>query len=320
MDVKRELCRSIVVLTWITVAIAVDIEYMSASCTTMGSTVTQSRMLESSSALVYNDDMNCVYTASVSDSRYNILVVFSRFDLEEKSSGTCLDYVNVYDGSSVSAQVLNTEPLCGAALPSNLVSTGSQVTIEFVTDSSAVLMGFGIIFTEIYNGSCSSTEYGCSNGFCVKSDLRCNHYSECGDGSDEDSCTTEELYGPGADNTALIVGLTLGVLALVVLGVIVGIFIYRQYRWRRFLKDPLPALKKWNTSSNYPVTRKYYKQGFTNTGYQSIETRSPTSQPYKDFEVDGANLGNSKKEDPLAFTPSEPTEKVLFSRPGTSNV
>ncbi|OWF37934.1 uncharacterized protein LOC110466852 [Mizuhopecten yessoensis] len=321
MDVKREVCRSAVLLAWIGFALAVDMDYMSASCTTLGVTVTKSRMLESSSALDYRDDMNCVYTATVSNSRYNILAVFSRFDLEAKSSGSCLDYVNVYDGNSVSAPVLNTEPLCGSTIPSNLVSTGSQLTIEFVTDSSAVLLGFGIIFTEVYNGSCASTEYGCSNGYCVNSDLRCNNYKECGDGSDEDSCTTEELYGAGSDNTALIAGLTIGLLALVVLVAIVVFFIYRQYRWRLFLKDPIPEMKKWNTSNNYPVTQKYYKHGFTNSGYQSVEARSPTSQPYKDFEVNSDDLGNSKKGDPLTFTPSESKEKVSFvDKPGSSKV
>lgn len=317
MDVKGEICRSVVILTWITSVLAVDIDYMSASCTTVSSMVSKSRLLESSSGLEYNNDMNCVLTATASDGRYNVLVVFSRFDLEEKRSGSCLDYVNVYDGGSVSDPVLNVEPLCGATLPSNLVSTGNQVTVEFVTDSSAVLMGFGIIFTEVYNGSCSTAEYGCSNGYCVNSDLRCNNYKECGDGSDEASCTAEELYGSGPDNTALIVGLTLGLLALIVLGVVIGVFIYRQYRWRRFLRDPMPAVKKWNTSSNYPVTQKYYKQGFTNTGYQRI---SPTSQPYKDFDVEADDSGSSKKEDPLAFTAAEPKEKVTLGKPGSSKV
>ncbi|XP_060080457.1 neuropilin and tolloid-like protein 2 [Ylistrum balloti] len=324
MDVKKEICRSLVGLTWLAVGLALDIDYMSASCTTMGVTVTKSRMVESSSALVYSNDMNCVFTASVSDGRYNLLAVFSRFDLETKSSGTCLDYVNVYDGNSVSATVLNSEPLCGSTIPSNLVSTGSQMTIEFVTDSSAVLMGFAIILSEVYNGSCSSTEYACSNGFCVNSDLRCNHYKECGDGSDENACTTEELYGPGAGNIALIVGLTLGILALLVLVAVIGIFIYRQYRWRLFLKDPFPEMKKWNATSNYPVTQKYYKQGFTNTGYQSIEVRSPTSptsQPYKDFEVEEDELSSTKKTDSLTSKPTESKEKVLFkNEPGTSKV
>lgn len=37
---------------------------------------------------------------------------------------------------------------------------------------------------------CLSSEYRCSNGYCISRSRRCDGYNDCWDNSDEYSCTT----------------------------------------------------------------------------------------------------------------------------------
>ncbi|PVD35111.1 hypothetical protein C0Q70_06392 [Pomacea canaliculata] len=72
-----------------------------------------------------------------------------RFEFEPKIAGVCHDYVNLHDGNNTSSGILNSEPLCGhASINSVYVSSGQRLTIHFVTDASAVYLGFNIIFTK----------------------------------------------------------------------------------------------------------------------------------------------------------------------------
>ena len=55
-------------------------------------------------------------------------------------------------------------------------------------------------------------------------------------------------------------------------------------RWRKFLRDPMPALQKWEKLDNYPVTHAYYKQGYKNHGYKNIDVAIPTPDLFgKDY-------------------------------------
>lgn len=42
---------------------------------------------------------------------------------------------------------------------------------------------------------CHSTEFGCSNGNCIRRDLVCDGYNNCGDGSDERNCPVHTTPG-----------------------------------------------------------------------------------------------------------------------------
>ena len=75
-------------------------------------------------------------------------MISQRFELEPQRSGSCADYVNLHDGGDLSSGTLNTDVMCGSSLTNTTyVTTGQQMTLHFVTDSSAVYLGFNIIFT-----------------------------------------------------------------------------------------------------------------------------------------------------------------------------
>lgn len=75
-----------------------------------------------------------------------------------------------------------------------------------------------------------------------------------------------------ADNTALIAGLTIGLTVLVLACVFTGIYIYRYYRWKLFLKDPVPTMKQWKQENPYPVTKQYYRP-------QYLTSEKPKTKP-----------------------------------------
>lgn len=85
-----------------------------------------------------------------------------------------------------------------------------------------------------------------------------------------DYFVAEEL-GIVDDNSALIYGLAFGLGSLVVIGVIIGVLVYRHYKWKRFLKEPIP--------------KKYYKKGYQSYAYTNVAS-GPPSRMSNDFETD----------------------------------
>lgn len=67
-------------------------------------------------------------------------------------NGQCVDYVNVHDGSSVSASTLNADRLCAEDAEGNFTSTGNTMTVYFETDSTGARHGFDFIFVAITTG------------------------------------------------------------------------------------------------------------------------------------------------------------------------
>ena len=67
--------------------------------------------------------------------------------------GACVDYMNIHDGSVVTAPTLNSEPLCGQQKSlGNFTTTGNHVTFRFVTDGDAVWRGFDLTYTVFQYG------------------------------------------------------------------------------------------------------------------------------------------------------------------------
>jgi hypothetical protein len=46
-----------------------------------------------------------------------------------------------------------------------------------------------LILWIITSAPCSSGQFACSNSLCISSSLECDNYNQCGDDSDEASCT-----------------------------------------------------------------------------------------------------------------------------------
>lgn len=126
--------------------------YLTTQCNG-GRTVTESYRLESSTAIVYNNNVGCTFTVT-SPSGRKILVLFRQFELENKDNGNCLDFVNFHDGVDTSAPVLNSEPLCSNSPPDNVTSSSHVLTLHFVTDSSAVYRGFELLFVVYKDCKC----------------------------------------------------------------------------------------------------------------------------------------------------------------------
>lgn len=239
------------------VAHTITIVYLPEVCSTTIS-VTDSEQVESSTGLTYDNNVDCSFTVSVA-SPYLVLANLERFELEPLRSGSCSDYVNLYDGADTNSASLHSSPLCGSSLTNiTYVSSGQQMTVHFVTDSTAVYLGFYIIFSPATIAPCSSTQFSCNNSYCVPSTSACDNYDQCGDASDESNCTGTSTDGSDGQ-TELIVGLTLGFLALILIGAYIAYRVYRRNRWKRFQDDHIDDDDLCDPDPSYPVTHKYFR-------------------------------------------------------------
>nr|XP_022345075.1 low-density lipoprotein receptor class A domain-containing protein 3-like [Crassostrea virginica] len=272
-------CLTLVLSLWISAAEAtLQAVYLSSSSASSASFTTSMR-IQSSTGLTYSNNANYVITVTA-PSGHKVLAIPRRFELEEKRSGACVDYLNFYDGTTTGS-LINPQPYCDRDGPHNVSSSSTSMTLEFVTDGSARYRGFDIIFAAYTNAPCASNYYGCSNGLCIDQTLRCDSFNQCGDESDEAACTAEEL-GLVDDNSALIYGLAFGLGSFVVITIIIGVLVYRHYKWKRFLNEPIPKEHYSNALRNYPVTNKYYKKPYqTAYAYTNVPSRMSN-----DFETD----------------------------------
>ena len=90
----------------------------------------------------YPNNKNCNWRITVPDG-YSVKVVFSHFNTEEG-----YDYLRIYDGPSASSRLL--EKLSdGLSTPRGVISTGSSLWINFLTDGSVSRQGFEAAFTAV---------------------------------------------------------------------------------------------------------------------------------------------------------------------------
>lgn len=260
--------------------------YLSSPCGTklsLGRDSPLSFQLESDTGLVYANNLDC--TVAISAPTGNVvLATIKRFELEPSRSGTCRDYVNLHDGDSVGSATLNSDVMCGSAfLGTTYVSAGGAMTLHFVTDSTAVYLGFNIIFTAATSGgTCGDQQTRCNNSYCVPSQYSCDNYDQCGDSSDESQCASTPASAP-TSSTPLIVGLTLGGLLLLLL--LLAYVIYRRHRstrWKKFQNEHIERDDLPDLDPTYPVTRRYFR-GIR--GHPDVDT-DPGEKPSYDAVTD----------------------------------
>ncbi|XP_058484818.1 low-density lipoprotein receptor-related protein 3 isoform X2 [Solea solea] len=115
-----------------------------------------------------------------------ITISFRNFDLAE--TGGCLgDWLLL-------TPVRNGEfRLCGSMLPPPIISTRGRMWLYFHSkaNSSGQAQGFRLSYIRGHLGqsSCQPDEFLCGNGKCLPRSWKCNGQDECGDGTDERSCS-----------------------------------------------------------------------------------------------------------------------------------
>ncbi|XP_065711316.1 enteropeptidase [Patagioenas fasciata] len=129
----------------------------------------------------YPNQASCVWYLNAEKGK-NIQLHFQVFDLEN-----IYDVVEVRDGRGSNSLLLavytGQDPL------PDVFSTTNQMTVIFLTDTSATKKGFLANFTTGYNlGACAADEHQCGSGDCIPLYNLCDNIPQCEDGSDEAKC------------------------------------------------------------------------------------------------------------------------------------
>ncbi|OPL20882.1 tolloid 1 protein, partial [Mytilus galloprovincialis] len=93
----------------------------------------------------YSNSMTCHYLIQ-SPLMLPITLSFIDFEVEARSSGSCYDYVEIYDGSSLTDHRL--AKYCGSSLPNPVTAFSAEMLIVFYTDESVVMRGFNAMFLD----------------------------------------------------------------------------------------------------------------------------------------------------------------------------
>ncbi|KAK2164215.1 hypothetical protein NP493_1426g00021 [Ridgeia piscesae] len=73
---------------------------------------------------------------------------FLSFEVEYNKKGCYYDYLNVYDGDTISAPRL--AKLCGDKRPEDILSSNNSLLLVFITDKTKTFGGFVIVYKEIH--------------------------------------------------------------------------------------------------------------------------------------------------------------------------
>ncbi|KAJ3611231.1 hypothetical protein NHX12_021247, partial [Muraenolepis orangiensis] len=92
----------------------------------------------------YEPHMDCLWTMETTVNQV-INLTFTSFDLE--AAGCRYDYVKVYDGDNLNAQLVGS--FCGSAVPLPFVSSGNFLTVRFLTDGVVQKQGFNATYRAI---------------------------------------------------------------------------------------------------------------------------------------------------------------------------
>lgn len=152
---------------------------------------------------------------------YRFVITFKKMNLHGKTSGTCLkSRLDLYNGQSVSAsdRLNDVNGLCGTRTNrDNYETTTSFLTLVYRTNQLPLAESqyFEAVITPFHRGTCKHDEFKCKNGNCIKDDMLCDSYNNCGDDSDEEACAKLAV--------ALIVGIVVG--CVVFLAIVIGIIV-----------------------------------------------------------------------------------------------
>lgn len=130
----------------------------------------------------YPPSMSCQWSIEVASGKA-VKLTFKKFLVSEPgqgSSSSCRkDYVEV-----------NGKKLCGDHPDGTLTvtSNNNEMNVVFFSDASYVDRGFEAEFETIDSKNPCPNQFMCNNQRCIKSELRCDGWNDCGDMSDELKC------------------------------------------------------------------------------------------------------------------------------------
>ncbi|XP_067275825.1 ST14 transmembrane serine protease matriptase a [Pseudorasbora parva] len=127
----------------------------------------------------YPPNITCQWDIEVPVGKF-IKLKFPKFMLSTGFSNYCPgDYVNIVGKSK----------LCGQQPANTLVTTNSnKMTVVFHSNSSHVDRGFSAIYEAFEPTDPCPELFQCENKRCVKKDMHCDGWNDCGDSSDERNC------------------------------------------------------------------------------------------------------------------------------------
>ncbi|KAM4017396.1 embryonic protein UVS.2-like [Anomaloglossus baeobatrachus] len=96
----------------------------------------------------YPNNYNCSWLIRITNRK--VLLQFQAFDVQS-SAGCSADYIRVYDGASRTFPLL-LDRTCGAGQVPSLVSSGTTMLLEFITDSSDTATGFKASYSPVECG------------------------------------------------------------------------------------------------------------------------------------------------------------------------
>ncbi|XP_006825913.1 membrane frizzled-related protein-like [Saccoglossus kowalevskii] len=217
---------------------AFEIVYMTDRC---GETVIGGAggFIEPDTSLSYPNDMDCTIVVTV-EAEHKILLQITRFSLEPPVDGACVDKLNIYDGGSVSSPSLSGD-LCDSQTVADMVSSGNMLTFRMQTDVIGNGHGFAIVYTAYLDKtdgvSCPTDYFACNNGICILSELECNNFDQCGDGTDESNCKEDDDLIDGGLTVGQVIAIILGILLLAVLVGAIVYFVKRHQKAKRLTEE-----------------------------------------------------------------------------------
>ncbi|XP_028664301.1 ST14 transmembrane serine protease matriptase a [Erpetoichthys calabaricus] len=128
----------------------------------------------------YPPRMDCTWNITVPNG-LNVKVRFNKFLLSEPGVivGSCSkDYVEI-----------NGQRLCGEQPVTVVSSKSSWIIVKFHSDSSYVDRGFTAEYLSYEPTNPCPDKFLCKNDRCIKQELQCDGWNDCGDNSDEKQCS-----------------------------------------------------------------------------------------------------------------------------------
>ncbi|CAH2008151.1 unnamed protein product [Acanthoscelides obtectus] len=104
----------------------------------------------------YQPNKECIWKITVPDEN-QVALKFQSFDVENHDS--CVyDYVEIRDGLTPDSPILKV--FCGHKIPPDVISSGNQMLVKFVSDGSVQKGGFSASIMKEYD-ECSKIDHGC---------------------------------------------------------------------------------------------------------------------------------------------------------------